>query len=219
MNSKITFFASLLLGLFLFTQCKTRQPHRETRKPVVYIYPQKKQPVTIELNYKGVLRATYPLLKNNRWEMVADVDGKLTDPVSKKQFNYLFYDGVSNANFTPITEGFCVKNDTLIQFLERSLTCLGLNSTEQNDMISYWLPELNEKQFSLIRFKLNDACNEISILNISPKPTTEIRIMIEFMAVDSYRAVKQQKLVELHRKGFTVVEWGGVNLSQEKLTF
>jgi hypothetical protein len=47
-------------------------------------------------------------------------------------------------------------------------------------------------------------------LVISPKPDTVIRVILYFKPVDSYIRIKNPKLTHIQRKGFTVVEWGGI---------
>jgi hypothetical protein len=55
-------------------------------------------------------------------------------------------------------------------------------------------------------------------LHITPKPDTVIRVFMLFRALDSPIAVTPQRLTKIERKGFTVVEWGGTELSRWQLT-
>ena len=51
-------------------------------------------------------------------------------------------------------------------------------------------------------------------LKFSVKPDTFIRIRMIFEGLDEYREVKEQTLMPAsERNGFTVVEWGGTDLS------
>ncbi|HLP14525.1 MAG TPA: hypothetical protein VK177_21520 [Flavobacteriales bacterium] len=205
-------FACVLLAAFIglvFTGCHRQQPRM--KKPVIYVYSNTKQPVEVKLAFNGTLKATYPLYQNG-WKFMADTNGNLMDTKTGETYQYLFYDGLSAVEYKSFTEGFCVKTDTVIDFLKHTLTYLGLNEKEQNDMISFWIPELNEKAFSLMRFKTNEACNEGATLKITPAPETEIRVMLEFLPANTYQEIREQKLKPATRSGFTVVEWGGVNL-------
>lgn len=204
--------SSLIIVLCILTVSGCHRTRPMQKKPIVYIYSDKKQEVNVKLDFNGTLRATYPLYKTS-WTFMADVDGSLTDTKTGEQFQYLFYDGLSNAGYGHFTEGFSVKTDTVIDFLKHKLSYLGLNEKERNDMISFWLPELNEKEFAFIRFRMNNNCNEVSTLKITPRPYVEIRVMLEFLPMDLYIPLEEQKLSPNHRKGFTVVEWGGTNLS------
>ena len=49
-------------------------------------------------------------------------------------------------------------------------------------------------------------------LNITPKPDTLIRVMMNFKGVKSYKELEPQELIRPERIGFTVVEWGGSEL-------
>jgi hypothetical protein len=209
---KIIGLVLAFIGLLsVFTGCRPRR--YVSKKPVIYVYPEKKQKVSINLDFNGTLRATYPLYKNN-WEFMADTDGSLTDLKTGEHFQYLFYDGYSNADYTLYKNGFCIKTDTVVDFLKHTLAYIGLNEKERNDMISFWLPELNANEFAFIHFRLNNGCNDVAKLKISPRPDTEIRVMLEFKGTDSPFPVKEQQLFQCKRKGFTVIEWGGVNLDE-----
>ena len=49
-------------------------------------------------------------------------------------------------------------------------------------------------------------------LEVSPKPETTIRILMEFKSLDQEIEIKEQKLERVERKGYTVVEWGGIEI-------
>ena len=106
-------------------------------------------------------------------------------------------------------DGFVVKKDDLIPFLEEKLNTLGLNEREANEFIIYWLPKLEENEYNLIRFESITNINKDMPLIINPKPDTVIRILMEYKKADKDTKVKTQALVTPVRKGFTVVEWGG----------
>jgi hypothetical protein len=210
-GKNLLLFTVLLTGAWMFAGCK---PHRKVvRKPVIYLYPEKQQQVSVQLQFNGQLRATYPLYQD-QWSFMADTDGSLTDTKNGEKYQYLFYDGLSNVEYAPFTSGFAVKTDTVVQFLQHQLKYLGLKDREYHDMISYWLPDLNEKPYTLIRFRPNKNCDEMAKLNIQPQPETEIRVMMEFMPMDTYTALPAQHLPKGIRKGFTVVEWGGIRLDE-----
>mgnify|MGYP003316869624 CR=1 FL=1 len=58
-----------------------------------------------------------------------------------------------------------------------------------------------------------DEINENMPLDITPKPDTIIRIVMEFKELDDFIQVKEQKLSKPNRKGFVVVEWGGSKIN------
>jgi hypothetical protein len=83
----------------------------------------------------------------------------------------------------------------------------------------FWLPLLNANDQNFIHFRFNDNIDQSSILNIDPQPDTLIRVFMEFkpMKNDETMSVKEQVLPKLIRNGFTVVEWGGAELSKVNL--
>ena len=78
------------------------------------------------------------------------------------------------------------------------------------DFITYWLPKLIKNKLSICTFQTQKFFNYFK-LNITPKPDTLIRIFLSIKKIDSPIYVKEQKLITVERKGFTVVEWGGSN--------
>jgi hypothetical protein len=54
-----------------------------------------------------------------------------------------------------------------------------------------------------------EELNSYMALDIEPKPDTLIRVFMEYKPLDEYKEVKEQELVKVQRKGYTVVEWGG----------
>ena len=87
-----------------------------------------------------------------------------------------------------------------------------LNEREANEFIIYWLPILEENNYNLIRFAENDIINEQMPLEINPKPDTIIRVLMEFKPLDNKIDVKEQELIPVTRKGYSVIEWGGTKL-------
>ena len=57
--------------------------------------------------------------------------------------------------------------------------------------------------------------DKIMPLEVSEKPDTIIRVMMDLKGLNEYRKVKEQKITKVERKGFTVVEWGGTIQEQK----
>lgn len=81
----------------------------------------------------------------------------------------------------------------------------------------YWLPELNKNEENFIHFWVNDNIDNSSILNITPKPDTLLRVFMEFKSYHGEQKLPIQELSSTPRKGFTVVEWGGYNIDEPVL--
>lgn len=184
-------------------------------KPAIYLYPEVKTKVQIKHTFKGVIHTTYPAY-NNDWEVVAEPNGKLFNMTDNRNYGYLFWDGFYE--FSPshfdYKEGFYVSKENYTAFLLEKLTILGLNETEINDFIVYWLPILNMNDQSFIHFRVNDDIDNSSKLEVNPQPDVMIRIFMEFKAYDGKSSkLEEQKLPELKRGKFTLVEWGGSDVS------
>ena len=185
-------------------------------KPIIYLYPQKETVVALKVNFNGKIKTTYPPYKSE-WRVIAKPDGKLFDNKGR-EYAYLFWDGDYNGKLSVNNkDGFVVSGDSTIQFLENSLDKIGLNPKEQNDFITYWAPKLNQNKYNYIHFRINNECNEIAKLEVEPKPESILRIYMEFQALDKKIYPKPQVFEKFIRNGFTLVEWGGVEIGGNNL--
>ena len=175
-------------------------------KPLIYLYPTVDTKVNVKLGRSEALTSTYPKYKDS-WNVLAKPTGELIDDKGRS-FYGLYWEGYNTIDVT-FEDGFVVKKDDLIPFLEEKLSILGLTEREANEFIIYWLPKLEENEYNLIRFESIDKINKNMPLIINPKPDTVIRILMEYKKADKDTKVKTQALVTPVRKGFTVVEWGG----------
>jgi hypothetical protein len=87
---------------------------------------------------------------------------------------------------------------------------LGLNAQETADFMEFWYPKMQRSPYYFITFLGNSAMDELAPLTISPKPDTIIRVLMDFVPLDKPIQVQGFKIRTPERKGFTVVEWGGV---------
>ncbi len=180
----------------------------QVEKPVIYLYPTKKENITVQLNYQGVLDHTYPAYPKTGWKVTAEPNGTLWDEKGQEYYA-LFWEGKPYTQLIP-SDGFIVTGKETAAFLEEKLAYLGLNRREANEFIMYWLPRLENNPFNLIHFAGN-AYEEQAELMITPKPETTIRVMMLTQALQSKIDFPVQDLSTLKkiRKGFTAVEWGG----------
>jgi hypothetical protein len=110
--------------------------------------------------------------------------------------------------------GFVVAGKNTATFLEEKLAYLGLNRREANEFIMHWLPRMENNPYNLIHFA-NTTYTQQAELHISPQPETLIRVMMLTQALPYAQSIPEQDLSPLHktRKGFTVVEWGGTEIT------
>ena len=64
--------------------------------------------------------------------------------------------------------------------------------------------------FTILRTLCTYGVDDLAPLSISPKPDTVIRILMDFMPLQRPILVEGFNIRTPVRKGFTVVEWGGV---------
>lgn len=197
------------LAMVALTAC-TPDEGDLTAKPVIYLYPQEETSVTVQLDYDGVFTTTYPAYHDG-WTVVAQPDGTLTDPETGRQFYCLFWEGVSDMAYD-FSEGFCVAGSDTAAFLEQALAELGLTEREANEFLIYWLPQMEGNAYNLVSFQ-TEAYTDHARLTITPEPDSVLRVYMAWKAVDAPVELPEQTLEGFAREGFTVVEWGGCNVS------
>lgn len=194
------------------------KPNPETAKPVIYLYPEQETKVNVQLTFNGTLTSTYPTLPPEGWTVTAQPDGTLTDEEGRS-YRYLFWEGVANVDWKQ-DSGFLVKAEDAREFLEESLTQLGLNELEQNDFITYWLPKLEKNGESFVTFAAEQYTDN-AILTVTPQPDSVLRVQMLISKVDdsnraAFQKLPEQELPRFEREGFVLVEWGGTDLGTGK---
>ncbi|MDE6284148.1 MAG: hypothetical protein K2M17_00160 [Bacilli bacterium] len=178
-----------------------------SEKPIIYLYPENTTDVIVKLENEEYLTTTYPKY-NNSWEVTANSDGTLIDKKTGRELYGLYWEGTNHKSEVK-KDGFVVKGEDTIEFLEKKLNILGLTDKEANEFIIYWLPKLEKNKYNYIRFETMEEINSYMPLDITPTPDNVIRILMDYKPLDKKIAVEEQNLVSPKRSGFTVVEWGG----------
>jgi hypothetical protein len=106
--------------------------------------------------------------------------------------------------------GFVVAQADAHNFLLEKLAKLGLNTKESADFMEYWEPKMQGSPYYFVTFMGNSTMDALAPLEVSPKPDTVIRILMDFVPLEKPIAVQGFNIRTPERKGFTVVEWGGV---------
>ena len=190
---------------------KLQIKHPPIDKPIIYIYPTETIDVNIKLGKKENLSCTYPKYYNG-WNVTANPDGTLIDNNTGRKLYALYWEGKDFVKDINMNEGFCIKGEDTIKFLEEKLEILGLNEREAEEFIIYWLPKMENNKYNYIRFETIEEQNIAMPLDINPKPDTLIRIMMDWKGLENKIEVKEQILTPTKREGYTVVEWGGSEL-------
>ena len=176
-------------------------------KPIIYLYPEYTMDVSVKLGNPSYLTSTYPKYKDS-WEVIAYNDGKLINKDNNRELYGLYWEG-NNHIATMREDGFVVKGEDTISFLEEKLSILGLTEREADEFIIFWLPQLEKNNYNYIRFETKEEIDNYMPLDINPKPDTVIRVLMDYKPLDNKINIKEQELSTPTRNGFTVVEWGG----------
>ena len=185
----------------------------EVEKPVIYLYPETKMDVSISVKTGGSSLFTYPQMDAG-WSVTAFPNGELLH--QGKTYNYLFWEAEQPGINSSWSEGFGIHRAEVIHFLEEKLTAFGLNSKEQADFITYWGPKMIKHEQIVLKFMFNEECNRFAEIKVSPIPEHINRIYLLWAPVENisdFNYLRAQNVPTINRLGFTVLEWGGVKLT------
>ena len=192
-----------------------------SEKPVLYVYPQEEQQLTVTLDLEGSLDTVYPAPDGQRatergtqasWTVMASPDGTLTD-ASGRTYPYLFWDGPVRQESPQ--QGFVVAREDAVPFLEEKLALLGLTDKEAADFITYWAPRIRASEYTFVSF---DASSYTAHARYSftdeagapVKPDTFIRVFMTIRQAEVTTQVREQAFGPTpQRTGLVAVEWGG----------
>ena len=200
-------FPLCLAALLLLSAC--REAEAGDAKPVIYLYPEEETEVTVRLDYDGTLTCTYPAYEDG-WTVTAAPDGTLRDEAGQT-YSYLYWEGVTRTEYN-FSRGFCVPGADTAAFLEDALSRLGLTRREANEFIVYWLPRMEPNPYNLIAFQA-EAYTDHACLTVTPEPDSLLRVFMAWKPLEAPMDLPAQELPAFARTGFTVVEWGGAELS------
>ena len=212
MKKHILLLLFILLVISIFVACtpeETEPKEPVVAKPVIYLYPTEPTSVKVKLDYKGKLTCTYPDY-NGGWEVTAYPNGKIIDQKTGKEYSYLFWEGISEAEYD-LDRGFVVKGEDTADFLQNVLAEIGLTPVEYNEFIVYWLPRMQNNPYNLISFQ-SDIYTESAKLEISPSPDSLLRVFMAYRPLSAPIDIEPQTFDTFVRQGFTVVEWGGTEI-------
>lgn len=214
-NEKILIAEGIIIILiigFLFFYTAFSMLTSTTDKPIIYLYPEKETEISVKLKNPEVITCSYPKYENG-WSVIAKPDGTLIDTKTNRTLYSLYWEGKGSAN-CDLTEGFCIKGEDTIEFLEEKLKILGLSDKETEEFIIYWLPQMQNNKYNYIRFATLEEINEYMPLEFSVEPDTLIRVLMQYKPLNKYIEVKEQILTTPKREGFVAVEWGGTKLGK-----
>ena len=224
---KILIIASCLVvaSLSFLAACDTHEKKGNhevlDEKPVVYVYPEEEQGLTMTIDVKGTLDMVYPAPERQvqteegtraSWTISAAPDGTLTD-ASGRSYPYVFWEGPVRQD-TP-ERGFIVAREDAVPFLEEKLGQLGLSDKEAADFITYWAPRIRANEYTFVSFDASSYAQQVTYSFADEAgnqvvPDTFIRVFMTIRAADANEEVTPQVFGPTPtRSGFTTVEWGG----------
>jgi len=179
------------------------------KKPAVYLYPKHQMKVKVTLAPQGTVVKSIPEYGSG-WTVKAKPDGTIDG-----RYGYLFYEASLDKPLPLPKEGWSVKRKDLGEWFDENLKKLGLNRQESKDLRKYWVENLTSGKYCTIRIVNPEVVSERLGLNIEPKPDSVLRLLLHFTPTDSKEHLKAPEIRSFHRKGFTVVEWGGLVSQKE----
>lgn len=181
----------------------------ECGKPVIYLYPEQTTNVSVKVEPKGGMTVSDPFY-NGGWQVKAEPNGQLTELKSGQKYPYLFWEGSGDVYQTP-ERGFMIKREDVAKEIPLKLQQLGLSQNEIKDFMEFWYPRMQAKPYYFVTFLGTQQMNQLAPLTINPAPDSVVRILMDFTPLDEPRSVEPLYLgTTPQRKGFTVIEWGGV---------
>ena len=217
---------------------KTIQCASFAGKPVILFYPKELISVEVILDLDETIwkmPLLYPEPINNnlyiqnkiKWKIDVDSNGIIT--YNNQKYAYLFWEAlVCPDNFKiDLLNATCIESINAPYILDKMLISYGLNIKERQDLITFWLHDIIQKEYvvfqiigSLQQNNLYETIyfgdsfyNSVTTLQINPPPDSLLRILLLFSGSDSYikcNYVHHQN-VKRNDNDYWVVEWGGIN--------
>lgn len=178
----------------------------ECGKPVIYLYPEKVTRINVKVGAN--INTSIPEYGEG-WDVVALPNGNILNK-DLKVYPYLFWEGQGYGKYPEITEGFVIKSQDIEATLRTHLSELGLNQRETADFLEFWLPLMPDTPYIRLTWFNTKQMNELAPLSLSVQPDTIIRVFLDFEGLEQPINLKPQRLTHPERRGFVLVEWGGL---------
>lgn len=183
----------------------------EKCKPVIYLYPEEETDLHVEVKPNIGFTKTIPEYKSG-WNVTAYPDGTVIDRETGDDYDYLYWAGLVDG-YPLIEEGWVVAQTDLPVFFDYILPLYGLQGEEITDFTEYWIEDMNEAPYYAVGFVEQSIIDELSPLSIDKEPDLIVRVLMTAMPLERPIELRIPHLPEVsERRGFTVVEWGGVIL-------
>jgi hypothetical protein len=173
-------------------------------KPVLYLYPEKTISITVTIDTLGEIFESIPDYGSG-WAVTVEPSG-LIDGV----YDYLFYEIDIDYDFSKEV-GWVFTREQFAFEMTKVLYDLGLRGAEIEEFIEFWDDTLRkDTNYYAVYLMLPEEVEEAAKLNFSTNPDSMLRVHFIFEPVPNPIPLKSPNFETFIRKGFTVVEWGGL---------
>jgi hypothetical protein len=195
-------------GEWLIYTTDTFSPATGCAKPVIYLYPTQTTQIAVKVG--ADVKVSEPLYSPQEgWaSVIAQPNGQLS--VDGREYGSLFWEGPGWGPYPAIDKGVVVKREQAVSTIKKQLAKQGLNARESQDFLDYWQDKIPNKPYIRLTWLTNAQLDELAPLAISPTPDTVHRVFLDMAGLDKPIKLVPQKLETVTRKGFTVIEWGGL---------
>ena len=178
-------------------------------KPNIYLYPESTTTVNVAIADPDQITVSIPEYPADGWTVTADPNGTLTD-ADGNEYGYLFYESAIHGYSFQYETAFYLPSEDRAETFERILSLYGLNETEIEDFKEYWCDRLPAGKNYYMYPQVDEACDLVTPLIISPTPDSVFRLWFVYKETDGPDpTIKEPAAESFIRDGFTVVEWGG----------
>jgi len=178
-------------------------------KPADYFYPTQKTDIHFDVNPVGEFTYTDPQYAKGGWDFTAYPDGKVVH--NGQTYPYIYWDAaIPNSMIQKPKTGYSVAYADLRQFLNDLMPKLGLNEKETNDFVGYWTKQLPKANYYFIGMIPQEHINALAPLTVNPAPDSILRVTLYFKDMDKDMNIAPPQIESFTRKGFSVIEWGGL---------
>jgi len=172
-------------------------------KPAIYLYPETEINARVSVDINGFITKSIPTYGIG-WDVIAKPDGLIDNT-----YDYLFYEAQLKKLNLP-DEGWIIKTSEMENWFNVMLPRLGLNQKETYQFKDYWLDKLINAEFYEIKILTKSFLDNNMKLTVNPKPDNVIRLIFYFKPHNNKIVLDEPIIYSPKRRGFTVVEWGGI---------
>jgi hypothetical protein len=176
-------------------------------KPVVYLYPAREMIVDVFVGAN--VKISEPEYMGGWRGVVAKPNGELS--YNGKQYDSLYWEGTGDGLYPGVRGvGTVVPQKEAAATIKRQLWEQGLNSKEIADFMEFWGEKVPKTPYVKLTWLTKEQIDVLAPLLVYPRPDTVIRVFLDMQGLQKPVKVESRVLKPTERKGFTVVEWGGL---------